>query len=407
MNIFLSVLRIRPFLFLWLSELFSQTAMNTMNFILILVAYSLTNSSTAVSGIVLSFSVPAIIFGIVAGVLVDRWDKKTVFLWTNVLRAVLVFFLVVWHTNLIALYALTFCVAVVTQFFIPAETPMIPVLVKRELLIPANALFSMALFGSLLIAYGLSGPFLIFFGQTVSLGILSFTFIIAAVFACAIRVPDAHDKKYANGKSREIHFIAGIKHTVQTLIRTRDVFHAFFLLVLTQVFVLLIAVLGPGYAKSILHIDVNQFPLLFVIPAVIGMAVGAYVVANFLTMRSRHKTATLGIFIAAAAIFFLPYVTHIHTSFLTISHMVIFLAFLLGFSNSLMFVPSNTLIQEHIADEIRGKMYGTLNSVASAFSLVPIIAVGGFADLFGIGNVLYSLGIIIGLIGIFRLTLGK
>ncbi|MBI3092680.1 MAG: MFS transporter, partial [Candidatus Levybacteria bacterium] len=86
-NYLLRVLSIRPFFFLFLSEIFSQIAMNMTNFILIIVAFELTKSNTAVSLIVLSFTVPTIIFGILAGVYVDRWNKKQVLFLTNIIRA--------------------------------------------------------------------------------------------------------------------------------------------------------------------------------------------------------------------------------------------------------------------------------------------------------------------------------
>src|SRR5579872_5283402 len=131
-NSLFATLKNRSFFFLWLAEVFSQIAMNTMNFILILVAFSLTNSNTAVSGIVLSFTIPAIFFGILAGIFVDRWNKKYVLFVANALRALLLFVLSFIHSNLFGLYLLTFLISIITQFFIPAETPMIPLIVKKE-----------------------------------------------------------------------------------------------------------------------------------------------------------------------------------------------------------------------------------------------------------------------------------
>src|SRR5260221_5209283 len=155
----------RSFLFLFLAELVSQIAMNMMNFILILVAFTLTTSNTAVSGIVLSFTIPAIFFGILAGVYVDRKNKKKILLLTNILRGLLLVLLAFVHEKLLFVYAISFFIATITQFFIPAETPMIPILVKKDALLSANALFGLALYGSLLIAYALSGPFLSFLAQ--------------------------------------------------------------------------------------------------------------------------------------------------------------------------------------------------------------------------------------------------
>ncbi len=414
MNKFLLALRSRPFLFLWLSEIFSLTAFNMVNFLLILISFSLTNSNTAVSGVVLSFSIPAILFGVVAGVYVDNWDKKNVLFITNALRFLLAIVLGLFHQNLLILYIVSFAMAIVTQFFIPAETPFIPMLVEKQYLLSANALFSIAWFGAVLIAYALSGPFLQYFGTANALYILSFFFLLAALFILFIKTPK---KEITKKKITFNEVISEVKHTFRIILQIRDVSHAFFLLAFSQVLLLVISVIGPGYAKNILGISVNQFPLLFVTPSVIGMAVGAVIITNYFHSLNRHKTATLGLFLAAVALILMPYgsrvasrsIVHAINDYLplfariTILHIMVVLAFLLGVANSFMFVPSNTLVQENTTDELRGKIYGALNTVASLLSIVPVIMVGSLADIFGVGNVMTGMGIIIGLIGVVRL----
>lgn len=407
-NPFLQALKSKPFLYLWLSEVFSQIAVNMMNFILILVAFSLTNSNTAVSGIVLSFTIPAIIFGILAGVYVDRWNKKKVLFLTNIIRFAILVLLAAFHTKLPLLYFFSFVVAIVTQFFIPAETPMIPLLVKKEHLIAANALFSTAWFGSVFVAYALAGPVVLLLGHTISFILLSAVFLCASIFALLIEVPDIVEK--TRKSTKQLHIFIEIRNALTTIFQIREVRHAFSMLMLSQILTYIISIVGPGYARNILHINVNAFPLIFITPAVIGMATGAYVMANSLDKFSRHKSATLGLFIATPTIFCLAFsqqiaglFTHI-LPFSLISFAVSF-AFLLGFANALIFIPSNTLIQEHSTDQIRGKIYGALNTISALLSLVPIIVVGSLADIFGVGTVLCVIGFVIGLIGVIRLII--
>lgn len=190
-----SALRNRSFFFLWLAEIFSQIAMNMLNFILIIVAYQLTESNSAVSGIVLAFTIPAVIFGLLAGVYVDRWDKKKVLFATNFFRACLLIVLAIFHRNIPILYLLTFAVSTITQFFIPAETPIIPLVVSNELLYSANALFGIALYGAVLIAYGLSGPFLILFKPITSFFVLAGIFMLAAISILFVKEPRLHMKE--------------------------------------------------------------------------------------------------------------------------------------------------------------------------------------------------------------------
>ena len=86
---------------------------------------------------------------------------------------------------------------------------------------------------------------------------------------------------------------------------------------------------------------------------------------------------------------------------INVLHIMVFLAFILGLANSFVFVPANTILQEKTTDEVRGKIYGFLNSIIGALSLVPIIIVGGLSDLIGVGFVITGIGISILLAGIF------
>jgi len=417
-NRFLLALKNTSFLSLFLAELLSQIAMNMMNFILILVAFSLTTSNTAVSGIVLSFTIPAIFFGILAGVYVDRKNKKKVLLGTNILRGVLLILLAFVHEKLLFVYAISFLIATITQFFIPAETPMIPILVKKEDLLSANALFGLALYGSLLIAYALSGPFLIFFGSTNALLALAILYFLGALCVALIRLPKVvqpMQKRKLILTKRGI--VSEIKEAISDILKIREVSHAFFLLVLSQVLILIIAVIGPGYAKHVLHISINQFPLYFVTPAAVGMVIGAMVLTNYLHRVSKKKTATIGLFISAVAIFLLQYGSVLsskafihtinvylpHILQITIVHSMVVLAFILGIANALIFVPSNTTIQEQTSDAVRGKIYGTMNTIVALTSFLPIIAVGSIADIFGVPVVLSVIAIIVASIGAVRL----
>lgn len=418
MNSFLDALKNRSFFFLWLAEVFSQIAMNMMNFILLLVAFSLTNSNTAVSGIVLSFTIPAIFFGIIAGILVDRWNKKYVLFATNLIRAGLVLLLAFVHSNLFGLYTLTFIISIVTQFFIPAETPMIPLLVKKEQWLAANALFSIALYGSVMIAYALSGPFLILFAARNAFLILAGMYTLAALSVLFVRLA-TKAKKTEQAEEKKVGMHIELKETFKLIIQVKNLSHAFFLLALAQILILIIAVVGPGFASHVLRISVDSFPLLFVTPAVIGMGVGTFLITNFFHHVSKQKSATIGLFLSALAIFLLPYGSKVsshtfvyalnavlpHFLQVNILHFMVVLAFLLGIANALIFVPSNTIIQEETSDEVRGKIYGALNTVVSLLSLLPVAIVGTLADIFGVATVLTIVSIGIAIIAVFRLFL--
>lgn len=65
-NIF-SALSEKSFLYAWLGEIFALIATNIFNFFLILVVFDLTHSNAADAAVVLSITIPSIIFGMIAG----------------------------------------------------------------------------------------------------------------------------------------------------------------------------------------------------------------------------------------------------------------------------------------------------------------------------------------------------
>src|SRR5258708_195470 len=355
-NRLLHVLGIKPFLFLWLAEVFSQIATNILNFIFIILAFKLTNSSAAVSGIVLSFTIPPIFLGLLAGVYVDRWDKKRVLFITNIARALLLCSLTIFHSSLLIIYVFSFLITIITQFFIPAEVPMIPVLVRKDLLFTANALFGIGVYGSALIGYALSGPLFILVGQNSIFIVLSLLFLIAAFFISLIQTDNANKQRTSQkGKEITVTVKDELKIAFALITSTRRIYQSLFFLTLSQIIILMLAVIGPGFAKQILGIDVNQFPLFFATPAAFGMVIGGFVIGNYFHNKSRSVIIQIGLFLSAFAIISLPlasrfasrttvhtlnlYLPHILT--INILHVMVVLAFILGFANALVFVPSN------------------------------------------------------------------
>ena len=81
---------------------------------------------------------------------------------------------------------------------------------------------------------------------------------------------------------------------------------------------------------------------------------------------------------------------------------MIVLAFVLGFATAFIFVPANTIIQEETSDELRGKVYGILNTFIGIMALAPVILVGGLADAIGVKSVITLFGISVLIIAFIR-----
>jgi MFS family permease len=417
-NLILKTLRIRPFLFLIISEFFSQFSMNLFFFALLIVVFSVVNSNAAVSGVVIAFTLPALIFGVLAGVFVDRWNKKNVLVWTNLLRALIVLPLAFFFKSLGVVYIATFGVAMITQFFIPAETPIIPLLVRKELLLSANALFGMGIYASIFLAYALSGPVLLMLGQTNIFIFLTILFLIAGTFAYLIKVQRSKvEPKKLEKNEVALGFKDEIKVVLNLISKTKKLSHAIFSLTVVQILIYVLAAIGPGYAEHVLRIKVESFPILFVTPAIIGLALGALVIGSFMHKHPRESLTKFGLLLMGVSILLLPYGSRVESGqivhliniylphFLRINmiHIMVVLAFVLGIATSFVFVPANTVLQEETSDQARGKVYGVLNSLIGIMSIIPVVVVGGLADLIGVKAVITGTGLVVVIIAVIRI----
>ena len=409
-NDILRVLRVKPFFLMMVSEFFSQFAFNMQNFVLIFVIFGATHSSTAVSGIILSFTIPAVLFSIFSGVYVDRWNKKKIIFYTHLVRGILLLPFLIPNLPIAYIYILTFLIAVATQFFIPAESAIIPQLIPKNLIIPGNAIFAFGIYSTILLGYMFSGPALIILGKTYTILFLSSLFFISTFFVTAIKFP--HNKKTAKAEkhssSQNVSFMHETKEVFSFIRRARLVMHAILMLTIAQAVILTFAVLGPGYVTTILSSPLESLSWILIAPAGLGMAIGILFLGSIGKRFKQERLSALG-FLAVGVSFillpfgskfasrefvstinyYLPSILHI-----TVLHIIVVLAFIIGFSISLVFIPANSIIQLETGSRMRGRIYGFLNSMVGGVSFLPVILSGSLADILGVGSVISGIGIL-------------
>lgn len=409
-NRILQVLTIKPFFLMMLSEFFSQVAFNMQHFVLIFIIYSFTRSNTAVSGMILSFMIPAVLFSVISGVYVDRWNKKKVLLFIHLIRAVLLLPFLIPNLHLGLIYALTFLIAVVTQFFIPAEYSIIPQLVPKKLLVSANAVFSFGIFAIMLIGYILSGPVLLLLGRTYTITLLIFLFVASAFIVAGIKLIDRKKAvilKNTFTLQRNYSFTKEASEIFVFIKKAKKVMHAFFMITIAQAVIFMFAVLAPGYVTTILEAPLESVSVILIAPAGLGFGIGAFMLGS-MGRRIKQSISAIGFMVAGIVFILMPLASRVTSygfvlslnSFLppimhiNILHIIVLMAFITGFGISLVSIPSNSTIQMETNEKMRGRMYGLLSALTGAVSFLPVILAGWLADIFGVGAIITSVGII-------------
>ena len=123
-----------------------------------ILVYRLTHSALSVGLMLMATAAPSLLVGLFAGVLVDRFDRKTIMITSDLLRAVLVFLIpfLVPH-NIIWLYVIVLVTSAIGQFFDPAHESVLPEVASEQELAAANSLMAISSFGSTAIGFAASG----------------------------------------------------------------------------------------------------------------------------------------------------------------------------------------------------------------------------------------------------------
>lgn len=185
-----AVFRNRNFSCLWTGQLVSTMGTALTSLAASILVFRVTNSAMSVGLMLMATAAPSLLVGLFAGVLVDRFDRKSIMIIADLVRAVLVFlipFLV--PLNIIWLYIIVMLTSAVGQFFDPAHESVLPEVASERELAAANSLMAISAFGSTAIGFAASG--LIASAGNINwafyLDAVSFLFSAACIFLISIK----------------------------------------------------------------------------------------------------------------------------------------------------------------------------------------------------------------------------
>ena len=411
------------FLLLWLAQAISQTAQNAIWYGIVVLVERLSHSSTQLSLAVLTLIIPSVIFGVLAGVYVDRWDKRTVLIATNVIRGGIAFSYAAFGVTdlrlpLVALFLINFLFSTVGQFFAPAETSMIPTVVARPRLLQANSLFHLTFTASQLIGLVVLGPLLAKVGGVDGL----FISMAAAIVLCGALVwplPSTRGEHDPTQPTSEEEAIRGVWHDVrdiwQFVFRDRVVALAMVQWTIGAILGLVVATLVPGFGERLLHVRAED-AVFVMAPAGIGMVAGTALLNRYHDRVEKHFLSNLGLFIVAACLgltggvaFVADVITSGNPPLITLPTLgevsvlvppVMALALVAGFGFVAIMVPSQTFLQERAPVELRGRVFAVQLMLSNFASIVPLLLLGGLADVIGVDKTLLLIGVLIAAAGV-------
>jgi MFS family permease len=412
-----SILRNRNFMLLWTAQALTQTAQNTLNLALVNYVNTLSGGSPTQTAIAtVAFVLPGVFFSALAGAFVDRVDKRTILIITNILRAVIIPWLVFMANVPIAIalpiiFLITFLFSSFSQFFAPAEGALIPFLVKESQLTRANSLFQITLFASQFVGFSILAPLLPRW-----IGSQNLFWAIAAIFGVCIfltwwlpnNLERDHRALIARDEARSLvsQMLNEIKEGWKFIRANPAVWMAIIYLSMVQSMLFTMTAIGiPYVSKKGSGLGQSESDIIFVLaPMSIGLGIGVWLVNKLITHRNRGKLmlwATIAMGITMTAVGLIKPIADLWVGIFTpgaplggpgIFILLVGLSIPFGLEVAFLNIPSLTILQEKSPKDIVGRVFAAYFTFANLVSIFPILFAGALSDIIGLVPTFFIIG---------------
>ena len=180
----------RNYRVIWMGQVVSEIGDHFNNIAVFSLALESTRSPMIISAIMVSRAVPAILAGPLAGVLLDRLDRKRVMISSDVIRAVMALGFLLFHGRQDAwlLYVFSGLLMLASPFFTSGRSSILPTIATAEELHTANALTQTTQWATLTVGTLLAGGIVTSFGYSKAFLFNAASFVVSAIAVSMLRL---------------------------------------------------------------------------------------------------------------------------------------------------------------------------------------------------------------------------
>jgi MFS transporter, DHA3 family, macrolide efflux protein len=369
---------------LWLGQTISQIGDGLTNLAVLIVVSQLTGSTAALAGITIAIALPQLLFGLVAGVFVDRWDRKKIMIVSDVLRGLLVLGLIVVRdpSQVWIFYVLSFLQAAIGTFFDPARGAVMAQVLERESLLAGNALSQTTRVIAGVAGMGLAGVLVgLAHNGWPAFVVDSLTFFVSAIFVAAIALPrqaprtnaPVNVRNLTNEMSDGLRFILGKRHLFGVLMT----------FAVTMLGIGSVNVLFVPYLTQQLNARTEVLGLLEA-AQVAGMIAGSTLVATLAARIKIQWIVAVGVAGMGAMVGAMGFATE--------WWMIMIAMLILGLCLTPVQAAASTIMQQQVPDDKRGRAGSAMNTVITLASVISMAVAGVLGDVIGIRQVFFIAG---------------
>lgn len=356
----------------WLAYSLSALGFELVSFALMVVLFDITRKALNMGVFMAIYLFCLVVFGPPAGIFIDRWNRKKIFIGCNLLLALLVSSLQ-FLTDLVWIYASWFLASLFLVFLRPARVALITNLFDEKDYLPANSAFMMSLNFSKIGGPLIGGMLLIYFSRVWTLNVILLFFLISSALASTIPFQQAPAKSPDQVSSKRTwrNLAAGIRfilsHERLRFYISVGLLWRFFLASQLPLYIVFVKdYLGGGTAEYSLFMTVLSA----------GGAAGS-LIAGGMGNRFSRKTMIYGGLGASYLLFAL----------MPLSQSYLFALVLIGLSNLFFFIAHVAIhsdIQRVTPDEIRGSVFASSPTLLVPVGLISILIATPLADVVGV-----------------------
>jgi DHA3 family macrolide efflux protein-like MFS transporter len=346
-----SIFRNRSFVALWLGQFIAFLGNNVYTLALLWEMKVLTGSTVMMSAVAIASLVPTLVFGPVAGVLVDRWPKRTAMIWSDVIRAAVIGAL----TVLLAAHVVTPWMLIagsavnslVSSVYSPANAALVPLLVGRDNLQQANSVSQGTMVLTQIIGPFVGGTLVAHVSIVAAFAANAATYLASVLSLLLVQ----HREPAREHKKLDVRqFVAEFKEGLDAILRMKLIRQVIPVALIANFLFAPFELILLQYCTEVLGGDAQLFGTLGACFS-FGMLCGALAAGALARKVRRGILITVSFPMFTAMMFIL--------SFTRTIWLALTLAVLMGFFNMMVNILLMTIIQAAIPQDKMGRVFGT------------------------------------------------
>ena len=371
----------RNFMTLWSAQLVSKLGTQAFQIALLFTVKELTGSASVMGAFALITGIPAILLGPVGGVFADRYSRKKIIILSDLLRGlfILSLALLMWQkpqaTTLILGWLLIVSVgsAIITSFFGPAISAVIPDLVPKERVAGANSLGQLSNQISAILGMTLGGVVYGAVGGLILLFFDAFSFLFASGAEVFVQFPQHIPTQEEGLRDKFDAFKKDVVDGVHYVWHRTGLRNFVLLSMLLTFFGAPVVILLTFYVQDVMNVGPAWYGILLSFYG-FGAMIGFILAGAFsLPTRQRARLMILGILLQAVFYGSLGLAPNVWVAAALMSAH--------GITSGYVQVHITSIMQVSTPSDIRGRVFGLLAAMSGALAPLALGVSGVVIDL--------------------------